>query len=132
MAKTVFRVPREVRDALRQHRITTGVSMSFATKKWVEEAVASKESFHDAPRLKDVSRFPAVVAISMPQEALDSLRALCIEQGRWLSEYVTLVLAKRLGVPYDRLAGEAEEESTSWGSEAPQVVFDQAAAVEVG
>jgi hypothetical protein len=132
MVKTVFRVPREVRDALRQHRATNGVSMSFATKKWVEEAVTSKESFQDVPRLKDVSRFPAVIAVSMSQETLDSLRALCIEQGRWLSEYVTLVLAKRLGVPYDGFAREAEEESTSWGGEALQVVADQAAAVEVG
>lgn len=131
MSKTVFRVPREVRDALRQHRATTGVSMSFAARKWVEEAVASRESF-DAPRLKDVSRFPAVIAVPMSRETSDSLRALCIEQGRWISEYVTLVLAKRLGVPYDRLAGETEEASTPRGSEAPQVVFDQAAAVEVG
>jgi hypothetical protein len=105
--------------------------MSFAARKWVEEAVQSRESF-DAPRLKDVSRFPAVIAVSVSQETFGSLKALCIEQGRWMSEYVTLVLAKRLGVPYDRFAGEAEEEGTSWGSEAPQVVFDQAAAVEVG
>jgi hypothetical protein len=131
MAKIVFRVPREVRDALRQNRATNGVSMSFAARKWIEEAVASRESF-DAPRLKDVSRFPAVIAVPMSQEAIDSLRALCIEQGRWISEYVTLVLAARLGVPYDGFAGKAEEEGTSRGEEALQVVPDQAAAVEVG
>jgi hypothetical protein len=105
--------------------------MSFAARKWIEEAVASRESF-DAPRLKDVSKFPAVLVVPMSKETFELLKAICIEQGRWMSEYVTLVLAKRLGVPYDGFARKAEEEGTSGGGEALQVVPDQTPAVEVG